>query len=115
MPGMSDVDLVAERRREDVRRFLRGACDPQVAPRLAPALLAMLAMLADRRWHPWAEVLAVGLRDTDIAVRTLEARVSQAVGLGWLARRGEWSRTWDRGARKWIISDARELRLIEWG
>jgi hypothetical protein len=110
----ADRELIEQRRREDARRFLISALDPENAPRLSFGLRAARMTLADGHWHPWAAVVAAGLRASDLAVKTLDTQVRLALHAGLLERRGEYSRTYDRKQRKYVTTDSRELRLIDW-
>lgn len=106
----SDEDLIAERRMADEKTFLINATDPEKAERIAPAVNALRALLADRRWHPQSAALAAMLRPSDLAVRTADNMMRRAWAAGFLERRGEYIRA-SRGKK---ASDTREWRLIEW-
>lgn len=102
----SDEDFIASRRLADARKFLTNALDPSVAPRLAPALIAVRKILADGEWVAWTSVLAEGLRASDITVKTLDTQIRNAVVCGVIEKRG----TYVRRSR----TDTRELRLVDW-
>lgn len=107
---MNDEEVVAERRQLDERAFLIKALDPENAPRLSPALLAVRGHLADGRWHSLISTLAAGIQASDIAVKTTENLIRRAAKAGFLEWRGEYRRAW-RGRKS---QDSRQVRLIEW-
>lgn len=112
---MGDAQLVAARRNEDRKKFLISILDDEHAPRMASGVRAMRsALLESGGWLHWTTVLAVGLRHTDVAVKTLDGILRQAVQAGFAVRRGEYSREYDRRNRRWVATDTRELQLIDW-
>lgn len=106
----NDEEFLAERRKVDDREFLINSLDPEKAPRLAPAHLAVRVLLADGRWHAWIEVLAAGVRGGDLAVKTVDNSLRRAVSAGLIERTGEYVA--GRGRKRSV--DTRKLRLIDW-
>lgn len=110
----TDEDLIAERRKVDARRFLTNALNPDNAPRLAPALRAALDYLLAHGTVPYSAVLAEMLRASDLAVKTCDNQIRNAVECGYLQRTGEYSRTYSKRLKQWSTKDTRMIRLIEW-
>ena len=71
-PNLSDEELIAQRLKRDAYNHFVFALDPERAPRLAPMLAGMHAVLSDGAWHGHKEVLAAMLRTSDCAVRTAD-------------------------------------------
>ena len=109
----TDEEFLTRRRQDERRDFLISALDHANAPRLGPALSALRAALANG-WNGHAAVLAAGLRVSDIASKTLDQQLRNAVTAGMVERRGEYSRTYDRRRKAWKVQDTREYRLIDW-
>ena len=101
----TDAEYVAERRRLDERTYMIKACDPAVAPLLAPAVLAVRTSLADGRWHAHPTMLAVILHNSDVAVKTADSLLRRACLAGLIERRGEYVRALggrpSRDGREW--------------
>lgn len=108
---MTDAEFLAERRRIDGREFLINSLNAEKAPRIAPAARAIRALLAESSgWHRYAEVVAVGVRASDLAVKTVDNLLRTAVFAGLIERRGEY----ERGFRGRPAVDMRAYRLIDW-
>lgn len=106
----SDAEFIAQRRSVDDRAFLIRSTDPEVAPRIAPAVNGIRSLLADGRWHRHDAVVAAGLRASDLAVQTVDNVLRRAMKVGMVERRGEYVSAYR--ARK--ASDTREWRLSSW-
>lgn len=114
MTEASDLELIARRRAEDQRRFLISALNDENAPRLAPAANAMRDLLRGGEWQSWAAVMAAALRGSDLAVKSVDNFLRQLLTAGFVERRGEYERRYNRAARRWQHGDTREVRLIDW-
>lgn len=110
----SDGELIAARRLHDKRAFLVNALNPDTAPRLAPALRALRAKLLDGQPHSHNALIAEMLRNSDLAVKTADNQLRNAVYCGMVERVGEYERLWDSKERKWSAHDSRLYRLIDW-
>lgn len=110
MSTNEDQILILKRRRDDCRAFLSQAVHEQNAPRLAGALTALRSLLADGQWHSWEAALAAMLRASDVAVKSADSQLRNAVTAGYVQRRGEYQ----RGTRRSPVQDMRQVRLIEW-
>jgi hypothetical protein len=106
----SDEELIRQRQAHDYRIFMIRSLDPLKAPRLAPATQALRTLLAGTpSGVTWSEALATMLRASDIAVKTADNIIRQAISGGLVSRTGEY----ERKLRKANV-DNRTLRLIEW-
>ncbi len=103
---MDDATLVAQRRIADDQKFLTASLDPEMAPRIAPAMNALRSLLG-KGWHSHEATLAAMLRVSDIAVKTAEGLLARSVRAGFVEKRGEF--TW-RPHR----TDTRTYHLINW-
>jgi hypothetical protein len=110
----ADTKLIRERKIADMRRFAIEALDPEKAPRLSSAVRAVRELLVSRcgRWVPWPHVVATGLRESDLAVKTVESVIRNAVTAGVLERKGEWAAARGRGR---AATDTRMVRLAGLG
>lgn len=110
MTSQDDLDLIQERKIQDMRAFLVNALSDENAPRLAPALRAVRTLLLDGRWHHWTAALAAMLRASDVAVKSCESQLYNALKAGVIERRGDTT----RNANRSIATDTREIRLKDW-
>lgn len=110
----TDEELIARRRTEDRRIFLIKALDPEHAPRMAGAIRAVRDALSSAAWRPYSAVLAAGVRASDVAVKTVDNQLRASIAVGMVELRGQYSRWYDRRAKRWVVTDTRELRLIDW-
>lgn len=109
----TDEEFIHERRQADELDYLRNAIDPEYAPRIAPALIAIRRTLADATHPvPHASVLAVGLRSSDIAVSTLDNMIRKLTKHGFITKHGEYvSNRYKRGVKD---QDKRGYTLGSW-
>lgn len=112
LPGESDGDYVARRTRQSERDYLINATSPERAPRLAPALLALRAQLSDCDATPWTTAVAVALRSSDIAPKTIDNMLRKLIAHGFVVKRGE--HTSAVRNRKRYVTDERTLHLGDW-
>lgn len=110
----TDAQLIADRRREDERRYLLSITDPTMAPRLAPGMQALRAELAARGSLSWEAALATVLRNSDMAVKTADGMLRKLILGEFLTKSGEYSRTYNRRSKRWTVSDTRAVHLIDW-
>ena len=108
----ADSAYLAERKTADERRYLIRSMDPDVAPRLAPAVRAVHEHLADGRALAWDSVIAVGLRSSDLTLRTVSNTLRKLIAHGFVVREGKYSRAYVRG--HWRVSDTRTVRMGDW-
>lgn len=103
----TETEFLNDRRRSDDRMSLVRALDPDVAPRLSPALVAIRRLLVDAGgWVPWPTAMAEGLRASDVTFKSVDNLLHKAAGCGLLERRG----AYDRRTR----TDGREIRIADW-
>ncbi len=110
----TDAELIADRRRRDERRYLLTITDPTVAPRLAAGMQALRAELLDRGSLGWEAAVATVLRNSDVAVKTADLMLRKLIMGEFLTKSGEYSRTYNRRTKKWIVSDTRAVHLVDW-
>jgi hypothetical protein len=109
-----DAAYVAEQSAREAREFVLNSTRHDVAPRLAPAALAIRELVDDGRARDWAAVVAAGHRRSDVTVKTVDGFLRKAISTGCLVKAGSYSRYFDRRSRKWIVSDTRTVRLGDW-
>jgi hypothetical protein len=110
MSEADDLELIKQRKIEDMRVFLTNALIDENAPRLAPALRAMRGLLLDGQWHAWTAVIATMLRASDIAVKSCESQIYNAVKAGVIERQGDYR----AGRGRTPAVDSRLIRLVDW-
>jgi len=88
------------------RKYLVGMLDPSVAPRLAPAMRAVRALLADGRWHEYKTLADCALGASDVKYETIRGTLGTLVREGMVEKRGEYA----YGTHE----DHREYRLADW-
>lgn len=72
--------------KEARRAFLIGIRNPQNAPRLSPAVNAVIDYLKEHECVPLSQLLAVGLAASDIQEQTLRAKLMEAVVAGFITQ-----------------------------
>jgi DNA-binding transcriptional ArsR family regulator len=97
--------FLAERRRADDRAFMIRGLDPEVAPRLSPALNAIRDLLADGREYSFTEVVTAAAVRSDLTVKTIGNALSRLLSAGIIRREGRWG----KGLR-----DTRRYALVSW-
>jgi hypothetical protein len=110
----TDEEFIAQRRKADERAYLISSADPAIAPRIAPAVLAIRSALtdaADPLTH--AAVLALALRASDLAVSTVDNLIRRFVKHGFIIKHGEFVQPFPR--RRGVRGvDNRAYTLGEW-
>lgn len=109
-----DQLLIDQRRKEDKRKFILQAMNPENAPRLAPALQALRVLLLDGQWHAWSQCVATMLRAGDLAVKTVDTQMRNALYTGLILRRGEYAPGSSWGKHKKLPVDDREVKIRDW-
>lgn len=108
----ADAAFVAHRRDQEEIEYLRGVTDPERAPRLAPAMLALRTATA--RDTPWVSAVAEALRASDITTKTIDNLIRKLIKHGFLTRTGTYDRTYDRADQRWEVRDSRVLVRGDW-
>jgi hypothetical protein len=109
-----DEEFIAQRQARDARRFLEAAVDPDVAPRLSPALIAIRKTLSADGPTAHVTVLAAGVRAGDLAVKTVDNVLRELMRAGMVRRVGSYTRTYDRRSRRYVAHDTRMYFLEDW-
>lgn len=94
------------------REFHLSQSDPRKAPRMAPAIRAVRALLADGKSHPYASVVATALRASDLLPGSVKVWLSGATKSGLIKRTGAYSCAYFGGLRK--VTDTRTLSIGDW-
>src|SRR5690349_21667413 len=110
----NDAEFLSRRRREEFRNYMIKGLDSGVAPRMAFPLQAIRELLSDGAWHSWQSVVAAGVRAGDLQVNTVSNKLYTALTAGLIERRGAYSSRRKRNGSGSVVSDTRELRLIDW-
>jgi hypothetical protein len=110
----TDAQLIAARRREDERRYLLSVTDPKLAPKLAPGMQALRSRLIEQGSLSWESAVATALRHSDLAVKTVDVMLRKLLMVGFLTKSGEYSRTYNRRTKNWVVTDTRTVRLVDW-
>jgi hypothetical protein len=112
----TDEDFVRQRQREDTINYLVGMTNFETAPRLAPAMRALRAVVAQAgaQGVPWTTATASALRASDVAVKTVDNLMRKMVDVGFLIRTGEYDKRFNRRSRSWSGRDNRRVALGDW-
>lgn len=89
--------------------MIRGL-DPEVAPRLSPALHAIRDLLADGEEHSFAEVVTVAMHKSDLTVKTITNTLSRLLTAQIVRRDG----CWMPGGKGRLNQDSRRYTLVSW-
>jgi len=96
------------------RAFYLNQCNPNNAPRMAPTVRAIRALLSNGRPHEYGKVVSHGLAASDLKEASVKTFIAGAVAAGMIRKAGSYRRSLNTRTKKWVVKDTRVLGIGDW-